>query len=165
MEGWKKIVIGAGVASLAGLLGYYIYKKAKEHKADSPEDKPKEIEPVKISEEARGPRLDPVDIMDQVLVDSMDILIRYSKYGADNTGEDKQKVAHQIQENGKSLPLEHNSEEQHFGYRKGCLQSKWLGNRGILRSSSQARTERRCVCDKICDCIAPLSRDSILLMR
>ena len=68
MDPLKKILIGTGIAAVAGIAGYLVYRGVKsEGEGEEGEDKKGEVEALSF---------DPIDIMEEVLVDSMDYILK-----------------------------------------------------------------------------------------
>jgi len=129
MQTWQKVAIGAGlgIAVLAG--GYCIYKKAKsaeEHsekhtkedeeaketsrrfkRRTDEEGQEKDWESLSDEDEDR-PKANPVQIMDEVLVDSMEYIFRFYEISAqlgNESGEEKEAVLAQIKNKSKKICL------------------------------------------------------------
>ena len=81
MNKWQWAAIGTSIAAAAGGVAYYLYRHYHEKTeriaepgsdSEGPEDVP--------------PRLDPVEILDETLLDSMDCLIRFYRIAIDTKG-------------------------------------------------------------------------------
>ncbi len=82
MKGWHWIALGTGIATVGGI-AYYAYRRmqaAKEEVAMS-----RHAEAVEEEEET-SVKPDPVDVLDETLVDSMDYLLRFYKLAAESKG-------------------------------------------------------------------------------
>jgi len=92
MEKLKWVLIGTGIVAVGGV-AYAVYQHLKEKKESEIQEPAHYVHDVESNEN----KPDPIDIFDEVLVDSMDYVLKFSKMGLQTKGTMGQAIKNQLE--------------------------------------------------------------------
>ncbi len=103
MQGWQKVALGLGLTAAVGTVGYLAYSKL--FKKEKVEEVKKEV--AKNSEDdwvsdSDEDRRKPVDIMDEVLLESIEYLDKLHKTAIEDSSESPEEISNYVEKRCKA---------------------------------------------------------------